>query len=149
MKVNVSEITVSDGCEPEFVSATHAIAEQTIIENNGGCLMDNSKEFHVMFDAAIRLAPTDFTKFDRAKNVQDQFQEMLYQKTLLEPPRICNLFNDWLEKEWFYDEEAQVHHWRSLPFTSISQLWFAFTMRELCGKVWTGEDWVEEVAVIV
>ncbi len=41
-----------------------------------------------------------------------------------------------------YEKEKAEHQYWS-QFTSMEQLWLAFTMKVMYGKIWNGEDWVK------
>ena len=96
--------------------------------------MDNSKEFQLMLDGAIRNELSAFECFDRTKNVQDQLQEMLdYGK------RLDRMIQDFYF--WEHDLELNIDE-----FKSMEQLWLAFCMYKLYQKIWDGNDWKEEIA---
>lgn len=79
---------------------------------------------------------------------QDQLQEMVSDRELLELARNFNSFCDpwegtgtmpqkvtviWCEKEERYIKQ----------FDSMEQLWFAFVMEEKYGKIWSGSNWID------
>lgn len=95
--------------------------------------MDNSKEFQLMLDEAIKSEPLAFADFDRTKNVQDQLQEML--PTDLPSNRIkvmlASKFAHFVAQERKYD-------------ATWEQLWLVFVMKEKYNKTWNGENWIKE-----
>ena len=90
--------------------------------------MDNSREFQLMLDKAIECKPLAFKDFDRAKNVQDQLQEMV------DYPAIEIL----IDKFYYW---ARLEHNISPLLTSMEQLWLAYVMSERHRKVWSGKEW--------
>ena len=58
----------------------------------------------------------------------------------------------WMEDPWGYGEQPFKRHWPKLEawaayiksLVSMEQLWLAFVMKELHGKVWDGENWRKE-----
>lgn len=93
--------------------------------------MDNSEEFQVMLDEAIRVEPDAFRDFDRTKNVQDQLQEMIGDFQV-----IRNAMDT-----LYLSENFDRDYW--LSFDSYEQLWLAFVMKEKYGKAWNGEEWIK------
>ena len=88
--------------------------------------MDNSKEFQVMLDEAIRVEPDAFRDFDRTKNVQDQLQEMVD----------GGFTHQNFERfyQWYKSGIVQT-------LSSMEQLWLAFVMKSLYSKIWNGKEW--------
>jgi len=98
--------------------------------------MDNLKEFQLMLNKAIEGEPLVFKDFDRANNVQDQLQEMVFTAT-------DGTYNKVGTKVFAFADYWEEHGIPAM-FTSLKQLWLAFVMRERFGKVWTGSDWLKE-----
>ena len=103
--------------------------------------MDNSKEFQIMLNEAIKIEPSAFKNFDRTKNVQDQLQEMVKLST---EPAIIQLHRF---KEWAYIQREDL----IAELKTFEQLWLAFVMYEKYGKVWDDkkEEWVESKGRLV
>ena len=98
--------------------------------------MDNSKEFSLMLDNAIKQQPNDFKNFDRTKNVQDQLQEMV----------ICpsGCLTTWIQS--FLKFAQKKLKWKSsIKDISMEQLWMAFVMKEKYSKQWltNEQEWIK------
>jgi len=106
-------------------------------EKNEECIMDNSKEFQLMFDKANESESLAFKDFDRTKNVQDQLQEMIgnFEKQQL-------LFSRYFTFYCMYNFEIHNEVKTYLPrFKTWEQLWLAFIMKEKYNKVWKEDNW--------
>ncbi len=107
--------------------------------------MDNSKEFQVMLDEAIRVEPDGFRNFDRTKNAQSQLQDMI-----VNPPVKGRLYDFYtFVHEEVYFPTGIFHKHRGLEgdeachyFDSMEQLWLAFVQKELHQKQWNGSEWI-------
>ena len=104
--------------------------------------MDNSKEFQLMLDKAIKSEPLAFKIFDRTKNVQGQLQKIVEERTLTRIA-IEALAEFYSSREFYKIRESYDKNGRWILVT-YERLWLAFMMKEKYGKVWSGEDWLGE-----
>ncbi len=110
-----------------------------ITEKNGGCSMDNSREFQLMLDEAIKSEPSAFEGFDKTKNIQSQLQEMLEDRP---SPKLFTRFLSFLG--WDGATFTAYNYSPKLTiglFTSMEQLWLAFVMFQLYKKKWDNGEW--------
>ena len=102
--------------------------------------MDNSKEFLLMLDKAIKQHPEDFENFDRTKNMQDQLQE-IYAR-YIGADGYCALidFGEWFKEIVELDNLGSDKRIYDTP----EQLWLAFVMYEKFNKIWDGKQWIKK-----
>jgi len=86
------------------------------------------RDFFNMLNKAT-IQHSDFMKFDRTKNLQDQLQDMLDYNVVDE--QLCVIVD-------FFEDVRKVS---GKYFMTFEQLWFAFVMKEKFSKVWNGEEW--------
>lgn len=63
---------------------------------------------------------------------QDELQRMLIPSPYRDYRNLLSFFFDWID-------------WDNLPASSsMEQLWLDFVMKEKYGKIWNGDDWINE-----
>jgi len=97
------------------------------------------KQFLRMFNVARYQHWVEFAKFDITKDRQDQLQDIWWEwrndPEGAKPSAICqSFFHDWMS----VDVQTKFR------YTSMEQLWLAFVMEKIYGKVWSGTDWIKE-----
>ena len=70
---------------------------------------------------------------------QDQLQEMADNEGKAHT-LVVRLVN-WLQSELWFDKDGFCNWKHAIDYDSMEQLWLAFVMKELHGKVWDGEVW--------
>jgi hypothetical protein len=79
---------------------------------------------------------------------QDQIQNMLLGKFSLDGMLDC--FNSFWNRNAWLSDDTPGQPYPDLPedygifyfFESVEQLWLAFYMKEMCGKIWDGDRWI-------
>jgi len=70
---------------------------------------------------------------------QDQLQSFIWnnnEEQLSQAYYIVQMMRDWVRENLEYSKQ----------FKSMEQLWLAYAMHMKFGKIWAGEEWIEQVA---
>lgn len=121
--------------------------------------MDTSKEYVKMCYKARELQTKNFFQLIAERDTiqeyetelggvatqlyrQDQLQDILFKDSPnpLDKDVVGNIarFDIWCRQNWIYGNSTKDE-----VFTTMEQLWLAFTMKEKYNKKWNGEDWVK------